>query len=497
VWFDYFNTSLAFMAQTLVLEEDGQEPLIGCNHIFPIQTGENYGVLNTYSPIITSLRESGYEVRFFPFDWRLDLEDNANILDQQINTWGYDKVILIGHSMGGLLARTYVENPAYAAKVEKVITVAAPYLGAPDLAWFMRTGEIPMLEKKLGVKLGIAAIADIIRNSPGSMQLLPSDKYFQTFPSYSYFSYSYFQLWPPETIVTYLYGLSETNDYFKTHPGLYGTQNGQLLDEASVYHNKYDDFSTISVDYHVLSAANLPTTVHIRQNESCILGIGCLETIGYGIGDGTVPRNSAIYLGTLSDNVHVYPPYNMDEGFTSDHIEMINDTTVIKDIKAILSGMKIREVELLAAQASAPPSPFIELVVLGSAEVRVTDDAGYTSGVNAEGVIVDDIPWATFKTSSNYTEVVLPSDRAYTVTIKQVGEIPLQVKVSELTAPSYEGVFTASYQVIFDAVPLSMDGIAAISLDLAAGLDSLTLSVFNAGEPEQVIQPSSVVDVKE
>jgi pimeloyl-ACP methyl ester carboxylesterase len=491
VWYEEINTPLALLMQTLELKEDKPESQISCNHIFAAQMGDNYGVENTYFNIIESLQDAGYDAKFFPYDWRLSLEYNAEQLNAQIDTWGYAKVDLIGHSMGGLLARTYIENSVYAARVEKVITVAAPYLGAPDMAWVMRTGEIP--RPILGLTLGIQPIAAIIRNSPGIMQLLPSDKFFQTYSSY--YSYSYFQLFPPATIVTTLNGLSETNDYFKTHPGLYGTQNGRLLDEAAAYHNTYDDFSQINVDYHILSSANLLTRLNIRQNESCILGIGCLETIGRVWGDGTVPLYSAISLGVSSENVHIYPPYNADE-LTANHADMIKDPDVILDIMAILGGTQVAAAQQAAAKVSGPPQPFIELIVLGSAEMLITDGAGNSSGVDAQGVVVNDIPGATFETTGNQTEVVLPSDRAYTVTFKQVGDIPLQVKVSELTAPSYEGVFTASYQVVFGDIPLSIDGVANMSLDLVAGLENLSLSVVNEGQPEQIVHPSSLMDIK-
>jgi hypothetical protein len=146
--------------------------------------------------------------------------------------------------------------------------------------------------------------------------------------------------------------------------------------------------------------------------------------------------------------------------------------------------------------ADTPPPPYIKLFVLGSTEVSISDGT-HTIGLDQNGMIYNDIPGATYQAFGYQTEVILPSDHTYTLTLKQVGEIPLQVKVSELTAPSYDGVFTASYQVVFDAIPLSMDGVATMSLDLAAGLDTLTLSVLNDGQPEQILQPSSVLELKQ
>src|SRR4029079_19012508 len=43
---------------------------------------------------------------------------------------GADRVILLGHSMGGLVARTYVRRFGARARVAKVITLATPHHGS-------------------------------------------------------------------------------------------------------------------------------------------------------------------------------------------------------------------------------------------------------------------------------------------------------------------------------------------------------------------------------
>ena len=46
-------------------------------------------------------------------------------------TFGVSRSVLVAHSMGGLVMRHYIENPAQAAKVARVVTVGTPYWGSP------------------------------------------------------------------------------------------------------------------------------------------------------------------------------------------------------------------------------------------------------------------------------------------------------------------------------------------------------------------------------
>ena len=43
----------------------------------------------------------------------------------------HPQVVLLGHGLGGLLARAYIDDPARAAKVSRVLTLGTPYRGTP------------------------------------------------------------------------------------------------------------------------------------------------------------------------------------------------------------------------------------------------------------------------------------------------------------------------------------------------------------------------------
>lgn len=69
------------------------------------------------------------------------IEVNAECLRKQIldirTQTGVNQVVLIGHSMGGLVSRAYIENPVpgyYGGDVSKLITLGTPHTGTSDIA---------------------------------------------------------------------------------------------------------------------------------------------------------------------------------------------------------------------------------------------------------------------------------------------------------------------------------------------------------------------------
>ncbi|MCE5259168.1 MAG: alpha/beta fold hydrolase [Chloroflexi bacterium] len=113
----------------------------------------------------------------FPYDWRYANERSAEQLHRALLRWsaGYpdQKFVLIGHSMGGLVIRTYLAlYPAEAEKlVGKVILLASPLYGSP-LAITYLAGSAP--NEDFGAKLNPANdLVRLISTLPSMYQLLP------------------------------------------------------------------------------------------------------------------------------------------------------------------------------------------------------------------------------------------------------------------------------------------------------------------------------------
>lgn len=72
-----------------------------------------------------------YEVRMFEYDWRLDNMASAIALEDFIEKNGYTDVTFVAHSMGGVLASTYLaRSEQNRASTTRLISLGAPYLGA-------------------------------------------------------------------------------------------------------------------------------------------------------------------------------------------------------------------------------------------------------------------------------------------------------------------------------------------------------------------------------
>jgi pimeloyl-ACP methyl ester carboxylesterase len=95
------------------------------------------------------LWDTGYHVEYAFLEtspcYTPPLVDNVSHLRTAVNqakaATGQDKVILIAHSMGGLVSRAYVEGPDYADDVEALFTFGSPHQGVPaDLLVFLANG---------------------------------------------------------------------------------------------------------------------------------------------------------------------------------------------------------------------------------------------------------------------------------------------------------------------------------------------------------------------
>jgi pimeloyl-ACP methyl ester carboxylesterase len=117
-------------------------------------------------------KEDGKVFYDFVYDWRKDNRDWTRALDLKVNLvlkeTKADKVILIGHSMGGLQARLYMKDAKRAAKVASVIFIGTPHHGAPQVYWAYTEGY------NFGnPKIGINRMWEVMKNWPAGYQLLP------------------------------------------------------------------------------------------------------------------------------------------------------------------------------------------------------------------------------------------------------------------------------------------------------------------------------------
>lgn len=91
-----------------------------------------------------SLLSSSFKIYRFSYDWSRPIEDNGVELARSVSyNFGENrKFVIVAHSMGGLVARSAIENyngetPEFASRLQQFIAIATPHHGSPlaNIAW--------------------------------------------------------------------------------------------------------------------------------------------------------------------------------------------------------------------------------------------------------------------------------------------------------------------------------------------------------------------------
>lgn len=239
----------------------------------------------------------------FPYDWRRDNRVSADKLQTFINTYlpawraassnPKAKVVFIAHSMGGLVARYYLEVLGGWEDCRALLTLGTPFLGSPQAIGYLSNGY----------HLGGFDLTSIMRSFTSMYQLLP------TYPC-----------------------ISKSGTVSKVHEinNIPGIDNNKALD-ASNFHKEIED--AVSTNNNIIRYQKekyvLQPIIGVHQLTTQLADISTgnmqmLNTITLGgttisDGDGTVPRVSAMpkdirkeYRGAYFAEKHAYLQSNND-----------------------------------------------------------------------------------------------------------------------------------------------------------------------------------------
>lgn len=178
IWLNFVNLILGRIADFELTPEG--EPAKAGVQIRPA------GVhLPTYVPILLEL-DSRWQVRPFAFDWREDIDRSAARLDEEIKAFGAgDPVHLVTHSMGGLVARRFVnrfretweaiDDPEGRGRGGRLILMGTPNRGSFAIP-LMLTGADKIVRALATGDLehSLEEVLAIVATFPGIYQMLPS-----------------------------------------------------------------------------------------------------------------------------------------------------------------------------------------------------------------------------------------------------------------------------------------------------------------------------------
>jgi hypothetical protein len=125
-------------------------------------------------------------MKLFGWDFRKEPQATFDRLDQTITDalaqdgpWKDQKagrVVLYGHSYGGLLIRSYIEGDG-GAKVARVLTAGAPYWGSPKSIFPLAFGIESPLWSSMDLLINNTRMQSLAVNLAGLFHLYPSDHY--------------------------------------------------------------------------------------------------------------------------------------------------------------------------------------------------------------------------------------------------------------------------------------------------------------------------------
>jgi pimeloyl-ACP methyl ester carboxylesterase len=137
-----------------------------------------------YGRLVNGIRRATRDpaaVAEFAYDWRLPVSHNAAVLAEfayaHLEAWRAHprylpaddaRVVIVAHSMGGLVARQLAAIPGAAGLVRVVVTIGTPFYGAAKAAVLLSSGRGGPLP------LPHARLRELARGLPGVYDLLPT-----------------------------------------------------------------------------------------------------------------------------------------------------------------------------------------------------------------------------------------------------------------------------------------------------------------------------------
>jgi pimeloyl-ACP methyl ester carboxylesterase len=255
----------------------------------------------------------------FPYDWRRDNRVAARqlkrLVDDKLHRWRKEtpykdaKVILVAHSMGGLVSRHYLEVLGGWRDCKALITFGTPYRGSLNALNFLANGF-----KQLFIDL-----SEVLRSLTSVYQLLPIYRVLEVDGEHQ--------------------RIAETDDV----PGV----SKELAAQALAFHRAIEDaVNEHQKDNDYLRSFRILPIVGTRQPtlQSAVLTGGKVTVYRelppwidarLSDGDGTVPRVSAIPI-ELSDAWR-------DTFLAERHASLQNNATILDDLRERLVQMQVRD----------------------------------------------------------------------------------------------------------------------------------------------------------
>jgi pimeloyl-ACP methyl ester carboxylesterase len=253
-----------------------------------------------------------------PYDWRLSNRYNGRrlkgIVESALERWRSQgepfadaKIIFVCHSMGGLVARWYIEKEGGASLTRKLVTLGTPYRGALNALDQLVNG----VRKGIGpLKIDLTTFA---RSLPSLHQLLPE---------YACIESSGSLLKTTESAVPHL--------------------NTAMVSDAMQFHDELDQAALLNTthDYeiHPLVGFRQPTYATARIIDESVEVIENISGSNEG-GDATVPRFAAIPKTIPGQELR--PDSPIIRWIPDQHGSLQNNQAILDELEGVLTAQPV------------------------------------------------------------------------------------------------------------------------------------------------------------
>ena len=416
-----------------------------------------------YQNAIDFFTSDGYTLNkdffIFPYDWRKDISNTKDLLDQKISQiksqTGAQKVDIVAHSMGGLVARNYIADANRAQNVRKLFTLGTPHLGSVEFLKVLRYGGC--LKYPFGpycLSLAPSEMRDVIQNMVSGYELAPSQFYFNF--------YSNENNQHPYPYITE----AGTLDYNQIKNLLTTLgHNAALFNPSEIFHSMDSTLSnTNSVDVTVIAGSGQPTLGQIiEQKTVSLLGIeGNHKDIRIINGDDTVPLFSAS-LNDSSKNLSYLGQAKIY--YTNQrHGNLVTNGPALNLVKNILDG----NIQLPDGVSMQPYKlTGSTLSVHSPVNIHVYDSNGNHSGPTPDGDFEANIPGSSYDTLGDAKFIYLPDSGVYSIKFEATDNGSFDFKIRKFE--NDENTNT----ILYKEIPLTNQTKAETTFDTSSTLPPL------------------------
>lgn len=439
--------------------------------------------LNYTAQLIEDFKTQNYEegqtLFTFPYDWRKDLSEIASqnltgqidyILSQTAAGQAAGKVDIIAHSQGGLVVKSLLQQlPQYQTKINKLIFVGTPHLGAPKAAKALLYGD-SMGVDFWGMGLDPEEVKRISRNMPAIYELLPSQAYFAHTTGYLGVGERLNSDTPVMHVKTL--GFAESQQYLKDQ-----NLNAGLLDKAQAFHTpEFDNLnlqnSGISI-YNFVGCQAATVSKIIKKPDGNF-------NLDYTAGDETVPLFSA-------DNL---PGATTFYALSGSHAQMLTQPGVREQILNIIAGTNFSTQGKITPFVSDCVFNGHKISVHSPVTLHIYDELGNHVGPTVDGGFDYGILGVAYDVIDHEKFAFLPAGLTY------------QIKLLATDQGSFDFYSTkihggqAAGGAYYRQVPVLSGSVATLAIGSTDNAP-INLDTDADGDIDQTFNPSAILDANQ